>query len=82
MIQSPREISATIAGAVIGGVVGYLMLTDSGRTLRRQMEPAFQEFSQDLVRFRNMLQEVTRVADESRMMVNDAFGKQQRSGRV
>lgn len=34
---------AVIAGAAIGGVIGYLFFTDSGRRLRARLEPAVDE---------------------------------------
>ena len=30
-----RAVGASVVGAVLGGVAGYLLLTDHGKTLRR-----------------------------------------------
>jgi gas vesicle protein len=49
-MNNSRELAATLVGAVIGGVAGYLFFTDRGRSLRRQIEPALDDFSRELER--------------------------------
>ena len=50
MTDKSRAIVATIAGAVIGGVAGYFFFSEHGRALRRQIEPALDDFARELDR--------------------------------
>jgi gas vesicle protein len=70
-----REMAATIVGAVIGGVAGYLFFTERGRSVRRQIEPALEDFSHELMSFRNTVQEAAGVANEGWKLLNDTFGE-------
>jgi hypothetical protein len=73
-MNNSRDMTAIIVGAVIGGVVGYLFFTDRGRGVRRQIEPALEAFSRELVSFRNTLQEAAGVANEGWKILNDTLG--------
>jgi gas vesicle protein len=70
-----REIAATIVGAVIGGVAGYLFFTERGRSVRRQIEPALEDFSRELMSVRNTIQKAAAVANEGWQLLNDTFGE-------
>jgi gas vesicle protein len=70
-----REMAATIVGAVIGGVAGYLFFTERGRSVRRQIEPALEDFSHELMSFRNTVQEAAAVANEGWKLLNDTLGE-------
>ena len=70
-----RELTATLAGAVIGGVAGYLFFTDRGRTLRRQIEPALEDFSRELMSFRTTVRKASGVASEGWKLLNEALGE-------
>jgi len=74
MINS-REIAATLVGAAIGGVAGYLFFTDRGRSVRRQIEPALDDFARELISFRSTVQKATGVASEGWKLLNDALGE-------
>ena len=76
-----RELTATLAGAVIGGVAGYLFFTDRGRSLRRQLEPALEDFSRELMSFRATVQKAAGVANEGWKLLNDALGESQQAPR-
>ncbi len=52
MTDNSQALAATLVGAVIGGVAGYLFFTDRGRALRRQLEPALDDFARELNSFR------------------------------
>lgn len=52
--------TVTIASAVVGGVVGYLMFTDAGQTMRRQMAPAVRDVSRE---FTNLQRTMRRAAE-------------------
>jgi gas vesicle protein len=69
-----KAVLATIVGAVLGGVAGYLFFTDRGRELRRQIEPALDDLSRELHSFRATIERAAGVADEGWKLLNDAFG--------
>jgi gas vesicle protein len=64
-----------LAGAVIGGVAAYLFFTERGRSVRRQMEPALDDLSRELMSFRATVQKAGGVASEGWKLVNDALGE-------
>ncbi len=74
-MNNSREMAATIVGAIVGGVAGYLFFTERGRRVRRQIEPALEDFSRELLKLRNTVQEATGVAEESWKLLNDTFGE-------
>lgn len=69
-----RAMAATVVGAVIGGMAGYLFFTDHGRRVRRQLEPALEDFTRELMSFRATVQKAAGVANESWKLLNDALG--------
>ena len=71
-MNNSRELAATLVGAVIGGIAGYLFFTDHGRSVRRQIEPALEDFSRELMSFRTTVQKATGVASEGSKLLNDA----------
>jgi gas vesicle protein len=74
-MNNSRAVAATVVGAVIGGVAGYLFFTDHGRTLRRQIEPALDDFARELMSFRATVQKAAGVANEGWKLLNDALGE-------
>jgi hypothetical protein len=68
-------MAAAIVGAVVGGVAGYLFLTDDGRRLRRQLEPALEDFARELNSFRATIAKAAGVANEGWQLLNDAMGE-------
>ncbi len=74
-MNNSREMAVTIVGAVIGGVAGYLFFTERGRSVRRQIEPALEDFSRELMSFRNTVQEAAGVANEGWKLLNDTLGE-------
>ena len=74
-MNSSRELAATLVGAVIGGVAGYLFFTDRGRSVRRQIEPAIEDFSRELMSFRTTVQKASGVASEGWKLLNEALGE-------
>ena len=73
--MNDKAVLATVVGAVIGGVAGYLFFTDRGRTLRRQLEPALEDLARELNSFRGTVQRATSVANEGWKLLNDALGE-------
>jgi gas vesicle protein len=74
-MNNSRELAATLVGAVIGGVAGYLFFTEHGRSVRRQIEPALDDLSRELMSFRTTVQKATGVASEGWKLLNDALGE-------
>jgi hypothetical protein len=72
-MDKSREMAATIAGAIIGGVAGYLFFTEHGRSVRLQIEPALEDFSWELVGFRNTIQKAARLASEGWKLLHDTL---------
>jgi gas vesicle protein len=73
-MNTSRDMAATIVGALIGGVAGYLFFTERGRSVRRKIEPALEDFSRELVSFRNTVQDAAGVAGESWKLLNEMLG--------
>ena len=73
-MDDSRVVIATVGGAVVGAVVGYLLFTERGRALRRQLEPALEDFSRELHSFRDTVQRAAGVASEGWQLINDAIG--------
>ncbi len=69
-----RAVAVTIAGAVIGGLAGYLFFTEEGRALRRRLEPALDDIARELSSFRHTVQKAADVAGESWKLLNEAIG--------
>lgn len=69
-----RTVAATIIGAVIGGMAGYLFFTDRGRELRRQIEPALDDIARELNSFRGTVQRAAGVASEGWKLLNETLG--------
>ena len=63
-MNKTRDVAATIGGAVIGGIAGYLFFTDRGRSLRRRIERAIEGAPRELSIFRDTLVEAAALADE------------------
>ena len=75
MNQNSRVVvAAVVAGAVLGGIAGYLLFTDHGRSLRRQIEPALDEVARELNSFRSTVQRAASAAGEGWKLLNDALG--------
>ena len=74
-MDKSRMVAATVVGAVIGGIAGYLFFTDHGRSVRRQLEPAIEDFSRELLSFRATVQKAAGVASEGWQLLNDALGE-------
>lgn len=74
-MRDSRAVAATIAGAVIGGIAGYLFFTDHGRNLRRSIEPALEDIARELNSFRGTVQKAAGVASEGWRLLNEAMGE-------
>ena len=73
--MSDKAVAATLIGAVIGGMAGYLFFTTRGRELRRQIEPALDDIARELNSFRGTVQRAANVANEGWKLLNDTLGE-------
>lgn len=70
-----KAVLATVIGAVIGGIAGYLFFTQRGRELRREIEPALDDIARELNHFRGTVQRASSVASEGWKLLNEALGE-------
>jgi len=68
-----RVLGASFVGAVAGGVAGYLFFTDAGRRVRRQIEPALNDFAREFASFRETAVKASAVATDSWKLVTEAL---------
>jgi gas vesicle protein len=74
-MDNSRALVASFVGAVIGGLAGYLFFTEHGRSLRRQLEPALDDFARELNSFRATVHKAAGVANEGWKLLNEAMGE-------
>jgi hypothetical protein len=72
--EKTQAIMAAAVGAVIGGIAGYMLFTERGRTLRRQLEPALEDLVRELNHFRGTVTRAAGVASEGWKLLNEAIG--------
>lgn len=77
-----QVLTASVVGAVIGGLAWYLVFTDEGRALRRRVEPALEDIARELGNFRATVQKAASVLNESLRLLNEAIGDPSRSRSV
>jgi hypothetical protein len=65
---------ATFFGAVIGGVWGWLYMTESGRRVRDQIEPRLDDFMGELTRMRGTVDKARSAASEGWRSLNEMTG--------
>ena len=75
-----RTVAATIVGGVVGALAGYLLFTERGRALRRQFEPALDDFARELNSFRSTINKAAGVATEGWQLLNEAMGDSGQAG--
>jgi hypothetical protein len=71
---------ASLAGAVIGGVGGWLYLTENGRRVREQLEPRLDDFVNELTRVRGTVDKARSAAGEGWRTLHEVVGTTQGSG--
>jgi hypothetical protein len=76
-----RVLMATLMGAVIGGVWGWLYLTDGGRRVRDQIEPRLDDFMKELARVRGTVEKARTAADEGWRSLTEIAGGGSQQGR-
>ena len=74
MDERARVLTATFLGAVIGGVWGWLYMTESGRRVREQIEPRLDSFISELTRVRGTVEKARTAANEGWRSLNEMTG--------
>ena len=74
MDERSRVLTATCIGAVIGGVWGWLYLTEGGRRIRDQIEPRLDDFITELTRARGTVDKARAAANEGWRSLNEMAG--------
>ena len=77
MDERSRVLMATFMGAVIGGVWGWLYMTESGRRVRDQIEPKLDDFINDVTRARGTVEKARSAANEGWRSLSDIAGSAQ-----
>jgi hypothetical protein len=65
-------------GAVIGGMWGWLYLTEKGRRVRDQIEPKLDNFISEMTRVRGTVEKARSAANEGWRSLGEMAGKQGR----
>jgi hypothetical protein len=68
-------MKATLLGAVIGGLAGYLFFTEPGRKIRRQIGPAIDDITRELDSLRSTVRKATAAANNGWNLLNEAVGE-------
>jgi hypothetical protein len=71
MSDFSRTMAATVAGATVGGLLGYLFFTPRGRALRRELEPAIEDLARELAGFRTTVHKAAGVANDGWRLLNE-----------
>lgn len=74
MNERSRVVIAALAGAVAGGVWGWLYLTENGRRMRDQIEPKLDDFMNELTRMRGTVDKARLAANEGWRSLNEVAG--------
>lgn len=73
MRHNAQALAATMVGAVIGGIAGYMFFTEEGRRWRRQLEPQVEGLINELQQFRGTLAKASSVAGEGWRILNETM---------
>ena len=74
-----KVLGATLLGAAIGGLAGYLFLTESGRTLRLELEPRLDNALAEVRRLRAAILKVKEAAREGQRSLSEVLGEKEES---
>jgi hypothetical protein len=72
--ERSRVLLATLLGAVVGGVWGWLYLTDSGRRVRAQIDPKLDDFMRELQNVRGTVEKARTAANEGWRSLSEMTG--------
>jgi hypothetical protein len=69
--ERSRVLTATVLGAVAGGVWGWLYMTENGRRVRSQIEPKLDDFMRELSNVRGTVEKARTAANEGWRSLNE-----------
>jgi hypothetical protein len=72
--ERSRVLLATLMGAVVGGVWGWLYLTEGGRRIRDQIEPKLDDFISEVTRVRGTVEKARTAANEGWRSLSEMTG--------
>ena len=75
MTDNSQVFKATVLGALIGGVAGYLFFTEPGRRVRRQIEPAIDDITRELNSLRATVRKASAAAGDGWNLLHEALGE-------
>ena len=75
MDERSRVLLTSLLGAALGGVVGYLYMTENGQRVRDQIDPALDTFGSELQRARDAGEKVKDVAKVAQQTLNSIVGE-------
>ena len=81
MDERSRVLMATVMGAIIGGVWGWLYLTENGRRVRDQIEPKLDDFINEVGRMRGTVEKARTAANEGWRSLSELTGAGANQGR-
>ena len=79
MDERSRVLLATFLGAVVGGLWGWLYMTENGRRVREQVDPKLDDFIRELTRARGTVEKARTAANEGWRSLNEVTGAAERS---
>ena len=74
MDERSRVLMATLMGAVVGGVGGWLYMTEGGSRVRDQIEPRLDDSMNELTRMRGTVDKARNAANEGWRSLSDMAG--------
>ena len=76
MDDRSRVALATIVGATVGGVLGCLYLTEDGRRVREELEPALDDVIEEVRRWRRTFEKAREASTEAWGAIKDVVGEE------
>ncbi len=81
MNQRSQDYVATVVGALLGAMAGYLFFTDRGRDLRRRIGPSVEDFARELVSFKGAVTRARDVASAGWRLMDEVVSETHRQAR-
>jgi len=75
MTDHSRAITASVVGAVVGGLAGYILFTERGRLFRQRLEAALDDFSREINNLEGTMQKAALTANEGWRVVTASVGQ-------
>jgi hypothetical protein len=69
--ERSRVLAATFLGALVGGVSGWLYMTENGRRIRERIEPKLDDLVNEIGRIRGTVEKARTAASEGLRSLND-----------